>query len=151
MTQVAFHVGIEDRVAYCCRLVRKVLASGAQALILGDAAMLRRLDLALWADEAAGFTPHASVDGPSAIAARSPVLLAEQVPTDLAQQAVLINMGDQLPDDPYPRERVIELVSGEEQAMKDARQRWKSYKQCGFSLVNHDVRQRVSGKAADSG
>ncbi len=151
MTQVAFHIGIEDRVAYCCRLVRKVLASGAQALILGDTAMLRRMDAALWADEAAGFTPHAMADAPAALAHRSPVLLAAQVPTDLAQQAVLINMTDQLPDDPHKRERMIELVSSDEQAIKDARERWKSYKQRGFELVNHDVRKRTAGKAADSG
>ncbi len=151
MTQVAFHVGIDDRVAYCCRLVRKVLASGAQALILGDVATLRRMDLALWADEAAGFTPHAMVDAPAAIASRSAVLLAAQVPTDLARQSVLINMTDQLPDDPHARERVIELVSADEQAIQDARARWKTYKQRGFELVNHDVRQRSAGKATDSG
>ena len=151
MTQVDFHIGIEDRVAYGCRLVRKVLASGAQALVLGDPAMLRRLDAVLWADEATGFTPHALADGPASIAAHSPVLLAAQVPTDLAQQSVLINMSDQQPDDPHKRERVIELVSGDEHAIQEARQRWKSYKQRGFSLVNHDVRQRAAGKATDSG
>jgi DNA polymerase IIIc chi subunit len=46
---------------------------------------------------------------------------------------------------------VIELVSADEQAIQDARERWKSYKQRGFELVNHDVRQRASGRAADSG
>lgn len=151
MTQVAFHVGIDDRVAYCCRLLRKVLASGAQALILGDAALLRRVDAALWAEEAAGFTPHAMADAPAPVASRSPVLLAAQVPTDLARQSVLINMTDQLPDDPHARDRVIELVSADEQAIQDARVRWKSYKQRGFELVNHDVRQRAAGKATDSG
>ena len=151
MTQVAFHIGIDDRVAYCCRLVRKVLASGAQALILGDATLLRRVDAALWAEEAAGFTPHAMADAPAPVASRSPVLLAAQVPTDLARQSVLINMTDQLPDDPHARDRVIELVSADEQAIQDARVRWKSYKQRGFELVNHDVRQRAAGKATDSG
>ncbi len=151
MTQVAFHVGIDDRVAYCCRLVHKVLASGAQALILGDAAMLRRMDAGLWAQDAASFVPHAMVEAAAAIVARSPVLLAAQVPSELAQQAVLINMTDHLPDDPHPRGRVIELVSADEQALQDARERWKSYKQRGFELVNHDVRQRSAGKAADSG
>ena len=151
MTQVAFHIGIDDRVAYCCRLLRKVLASGAQALILGDAALLRRVDAALWAEEAAGFTPHAMADAPAPVASRSPVLLAAQVPTDLARQSVLINMTDQLPDDPHARDRVIELVSADEQAIQDARVRWKSYKQRGFELVNHDVRQRAAGKATDSG
>ena len=112
---------------------------------------LRRMDAALWADEAAGFTPHAMAEAPAALAHRSPVLLAEQVPSDLAQQAVLINMSDQLPDDPHKRERMIELVSSDEQAIQDARERWKSYKQRGFSLVNHAVRQRTAGKAADSG
>jgi DNA polymerase-3 subunit chi len=151
VTQVAFHIGIEDRAAYCCRLVRKVLASGAQALILGDAAMLRRIDAALWADEVAGFTPHAMADAPATVTYRSPVLLAAQVPTNLAQHAVLINMTDQLPDDPHTRDRVIELVSGQEQSIEDARQRWKSYKQRGFHLVNHDVRLSAAGRATDSG
>jgi DNA polymerase III subunit chi len=151
VTQVDFHIGIEDRVAYGCRLVRKVLASGAQALILGDALLLRRMDAALWADEAAGFIPHAMSDAPPAVAARSPVLLTEQIPKDLALQAVLINMSGHLPEDLHSRERVIELVSAEEQAIEDARQRWKRYKQRGFTLVNHDVRQRAVGKAADSG
>ena len=151
MTQVDFHIGIEDRVAYGCRLVRKVLGSGGHALILGDAAQLRRMDAALWADEAAGFIPHAMGDAAGTLTARSPVSLAEQVPRELARQAVLINMTDQLVADQYPRARVIELVSNEEHAIQDARQRWKSYKQRGFTLVNHDVRQRAAGKSADSG
>jgi len=151
VTQVDFHTGIQDPVAYCCRMVRKVLGSGAQALILGDAPTLRRIDAALWADEVAGFTPHAMADAPAAIASRSPVLLAEQVPPDLGRQSVLINLTEQLPDDPHTRERVIELVSGDEQAIQYARQRWKSYQQRGCNLVNHAVRQRASGTAMDSG
>ena len=151
MTQVAFHLGIDDRVAYCCRLVRKVLASGAQALVLADPALLRRLDAALWADEATGFTPHAMADAAVAIVSRSPVLLASEAPADAAQQAVLINLSEQLPADLDARERIIELVSGEEAAIQEARQRWKGYKQRGCSLVNHDLRQRAAGTPADSG
>ncbi len=143
MTQVDFHIGIEDPVAYGCRLVRKVLASGARALILGDANLLRRMDVALWADEASGFLPHAMADAPAAVLARSPVLLADKVPKGSPSDAVLINFSGQLPDDHPGRERIIELVSADERAIQAARERWKSYKQQGFSLVNHDVRPRA--------
>ncbi len=151
MTQVAFHIGIDDRVGYACRLVRKVLASGAKALVLADAATLRRLDEALWVSEAAGFTPHAMAGAPTTIAARSPALLAEQVPENLASDAVLINMTGSVQNDPHSRERLIELVSGEEFDIQAARQRWKTYKQRGFSLVNHDVRHGSTMKTPDSG
>lgn len=144
MTQVDFHIGIQDPVAYGCRLVRKVLASGARALIVGDADLLRRMDAALWADEASGFLPHAMADAPAAVLARSPVLLADEVPEGASSDAVLINIGGQLPDDHQGRERIIELVCADERAIQAARERWKSYKQRGFSLVNHDVRQRAS-------
>jgi len=151
VTQVAFHIGIDDRVAYACRLVRKALASGAQALVVADAATLRRLDEALWAGEAAGFTPHAMASATGTVAARSPVLLADHVPNDLASDAVLINMTGLLQDDPHTRERIVELVSAEEFDLQGARQRWKSYKQRGFRLVNHDVRQASNIKSSDSG
>ena len=143
MTQVDFHIGIEDPIAYGCRLVRKVLATGARALILGDADLLRRMDAALWADEASGFLPHAMADAPAAVLARSPVLLADEVPEGSFSDAVLINFRDQLPQDHQGRERIIELVRADERAIQAARERWKRYKQRGFSLVNHDVRQRA--------
>lgn len=151
MTQVDFHIGIEDPVAYCCRLVRKVLATGSQALIVADAALLQHLDAALWADAPSGFTPHAMADAPPAVVARSPVVLAVSVPVDLLPHAVLINLTSRLPDDSDTRDRIVELVSDEEDAVKEARVRWKTYKQRGHELVNHDVRERAKVRGTDSG
>lgn len=142
MTQVAFHIGIDDRVGYACRLLRKVLASGAQALVIGDGAVLAGVGRALWEAEPSSFVPHARADAAPSVRDRSPVLLAEQVPADCAQEAVLINLGDAVPTDPYARARLIELVSADENDLRLARQRWKHYSERGFSLTNHDARKR---------
>lgn len=144
MTQVDFHIGIEDPVAYCCRLVRKVLATGSQALIVADAALLQHLDAALWADEPSGFTPHAMADAPPAVVARSPVVLAATVSWKIGFNQVLINLSGEFPDDGQGFARIIELVSRDDLAVKAARERWKSYKRLGFSLVNHDLRLRAT-------
>ena len=142
MTQVAFHIGIDDRVGYACRLLRKALASGVQALVIGEGAMLAGVDRALWEAELTGFVPHARVDAPPAVRDRSPELLAEQVPADCAQEAILINLGAAVPVDPHVRARMIELVSADEDDLRLARQRWKHYSERGFSLTNHDARKR---------
>ena len=44
MTQVVFHVGIEDRLDYACRLIRKALGAGARVLVLADEELIAPLD-----------------------------------------------------------------------------------------------------------
>ena len=64
MTQVAFHIGIDDRVGYACRLLRKAVASGAKALVVGEPDTLAALDKALWDFEQTSFFAHARADAP---------------------------------------------------------------------------------------
>ena len=142
MTQVAFHIGIDDRVGYACRLLRKAVASGAKALVVGEPDTLAALDKALWDFEQTSFFAHARADAPAVVRDRSPVLLAEHVPADCAQEASLVNLGAQIPDDPHARSRLIELVGADEDALRLARGRWKDYGARGFSLTNHDARKR---------
>ena len=67
MTEVAFHVGIEDRLDYACRLIRKALDSGARVLVLVDDELIVPLDEALWIHEPTSFVSHALEGSPVAL------------------------------------------------------------------------------------
>ena len=151
MTQVAFHIGIDDRLDYACRLIRKALATSARVLVLADEALIAPLDQALWTHEPSSFVSHAMAGTPGIKASDCQVILAYEVDSAQGPWPVLINMRRDLPVVPPDCEKLIELVSGDEEELVLARKRWKTYTQRGFSLTNHDLRKRAQGSAANSG
>ena len=146
MTEVAFHVGIEDRLDYACRLIRKALDSGSRVLVLVDDELIVPLDEALWIHEPTSFVSHALAGSPEAQSVHCAVVLAHDVTNIGGAWPVLINMRCELPDVPPQCEKLIELVSGDEEDLILARQRWKSYVQRGCAPVKHEVRKRVAAR-----
>ncbi len=142
-TEVAFHFGAPDKVAYATRLLRKAVGAGARVLVLGDAEMLQRLDVALWGLAATDFLPHCFASAPAKALALSPVLMADDGlgPPDNAP-GVLVNLGELMPVAFERYQRVIEVVSTDEGDRALARQRWKTYTERGFSIVRHDLQLR---------
>jgi len=49
LTEIAFHFGAPDKVAYAVRLLRKATGAGARVLVFGNQDLLNRLDASLWA------------------------------------------------------------------------------------------------------
>ena len=146
MTQVVFHVGIEDRLDYACRLIRKALGSGARVLVLADEELIVPLDEALWLHDPTSFVPHALAGSPQAQSGQCAVLLAHDTTHMEGAWPVLINMRRELPEVPPRCEKLIELVSSDEEDLILARQRWKSYVQRGFTPANHDARKRATAR-----
>jgi hypothetical protein len=58
---------------------------------------------------------------------------------------VLLNLGDEVPQDFYRFARLIEIVSNDDHGRAQARVRWKHYKGLGYELQQHDL-----SKAADT-
>ncbi|MFZ3129456.1 MAG: DNA polymerase III subunit chi, partial [Rhodoferax sp.] len=58
MTEVAFHFGAPDRLAYVCRLLRKAVGSGARVVVLADTDVVQQIDADLWALSATDFVAH---------------------------------------------------------------------------------------------
>ncbi len=80
MTDVAFHTGIANPLDYACRLLRKAYWSGARVAVHGEAALLDRLDQALWTFEPLEFVPHIVLPRDGADARRlasSPIVLVK--------------------------------------------------------------------------
>jgi DNA polymerase-3 subunit chi len=139
MTEVAFHFNVPDKVAYACRLLRKVLRRNAQVVVSGTPELMDLLDKALWTLAPHEFLPHCRASAAPALLAASPIVLAapdEPVP----HQDVLVNLGDEVPPGFGRFARLIEVVSRDD--MDDrarARLRWKHYADRGYALVKHDL------------
>ena len=144
MTEVAFHFGASDKVAYVSRLLRKVNAAGMRAMAVADTATLVQLDMALWGISQTDFIPHVGPERVESIAKRSAVVLTAGQPKDSAQCAVLVNLGDEVPEVFTQFERVIEVVSTQDEDRALARERWKHYTRLGYTIARHDLKLRAS-------
>ena len=139
MTEVAFHFNVPQKTGYACRLLRKATAGGARVVVTGDAGLLRALDVELWTFSALEFIPHCYAPAaPGEVLAGSPVVLADS-PRDMPHQEVLVNLGDAVPEGFERFERLIEVVSTDEDDRQRARFRWKHYADRGYAITRHDL------------
>ena len=69
MTEVAFHFNAPDRMAYCCRLLRKAVGGQARVVVTGSPQTLAQLDAALWTFSPTDFVPHCLLDSDATIVA----------------------------------------------------------------------------------
>ncbi len=138
MSQVTFHFNVPDKLAYACRLLGRVHASGARAAVLAPPALLDALDVELWRFLPLGFLPHCRADAPPAMRAVSPIVLGADAAT-LETRAVLLQLGDAVPADVERFDRVNELVAPDPADRAQARLRWRHYAERGHGVKSHDV------------
>jgi DNA polymerase-3 subunit chi len=137
--RIDFHFNVEHRLQYACRVVRRARAADCRVLLFArDADRLARLDTALWTFSALDFVPHAYADSP--LAARTPVLLTASLGA-AARCPVLVNLDDDVPelaqlDGRF--ERLIEIVSREDDDRSRARERLRAYREAGLQPQMHD-------------
>jgi DNA polymerase-3 subunit chi len=139
--RVDFHFNVEHRLQYACRVVRRARAADCRVLLYSrDADRLSRLDTALWTFSALDFVPHVPVDSP--LADRTPVLLASSLTDAATGCAVLVNLDDevppQLPSLDGRFERLIEIVSRDDDERRLARERFRLYRDAGFEPQAYD-------------
>lgn len=143
MTAIAFHFNAPNRLAYACRLLRKAVNAGAKVVVTGVSDTLEQLDAVLWTFSPVDFVPHCRLESEPRLLAVSPVILAtstESVP----HQDVLLNLGRQVPIGFERFERVIEIVTLEQEDRRSARDRWKHYADLGYAITRHDLTLKAS-------
>jgi DNA polymerase-3 subunit chi len=136
-----FHFNVDHRLQYACRVVRKARNAGKTVLVVArERDRLSRFDAALWTFSALDFVPHVPVDSP--LADETPVLLAPEA-GNAPPRDVLLLLDDTAPDgfrDVFERfERVIEVVSRDEEDRALARARFKLYRDSGLQPQVHEV------------
>ncbi len=136
MTEVEFHTGVSEPLAFACRLLRKAARHGARVQVTAPEATLAALDRLLWTFEDRDFVPHVRVpSAPRAVAQRTRLWLSLEVQTQDAPR-VLVNLGAEMPQPQAPVDRVIEIVSAEDAA--EGRERWRAYKALGLRMKHHE-------------
>ncbi|HEX4598743.1 MAG TPA: DNA polymerase III subunit chi [Burkholderiaceae bacterium] len=136
---IDFHFNVDHPLIHACRVVRKVLGNGRTVLVFSrDAQRLARLDSALWTFSALDFLPHVYAD--SELARNTPVWLSM---TPAHDRDVLLLLDDEAAPDFehwFDRfERVIEIVSNEDEDRARARLRFKTYRERGFEPRTHEI------------
>lgn len=143
VTDVAFHFGAPDKVAYAVRLLRKAVGTGVRVLVVADGGQLARLDAALWASASTDFFVHCYAHAPAQELILSPVVLSVYDGASTCPALdVLVNLGQAMPQSVDRHRRVIEVVSTEEEDRILARQRWRNYVAQGFAPDSKDLNLR---------
>lgn len=141
MTRVDFYLlrdtGESARALFACRLTEKAVQQGHQVYINTESTLqLQQLDDLLWTFRAGSFLPHAVDDGEGHGA--TAVLLAHgKEPAD--SHDVLVNLSNDVPAFFSRFNRVAELVGGDEKQRAEARNRYRFYKDRGYTLNTHEI------------
>lgn len=140
MTSISFYSHASDKFAVLRQLVAKAWGQGLNVMIYApDESVAASIDRLLWTQPALSFVPHCRDTHP--LANVTPVIIGERA--DALQRAdVLINLGKEPPSIFSRFERLLEIVSEDEEDVLSGRQRYRYYKDRGYELVNHDLRTR---------
>lgn len=141
MTEVAFHFNAPDKLGYACRLLRKAFNAQAKVVVLANANDLATLDAQLWTFSALEFIPHCHAHTQAELLQASPIVLTSSLENSahLPHHQVLVNLDMALPIGFEKFERVVEVVTLDEEERQQARRRWKHYADRGYPIVRHDL------------
>lgn len=140
MTRIDFYTDAADTLDVAARLVHKAFGSGHRVIVLvPDEDRAERLDRRLWTLPPTGFLPHCRVD--HALAAETPILLAEtaEALSSAPHRDLLINLSAAVPDGFARFQRLIEIVSRDDEDKSVARQRFRTYRGAGHEITSHNL------------
>ena len=141
MTKVDFYTGSSDKLRTACQLSHKAMQNGVRVLLHApDAAMADALDKLLWNYPATAFIPHCYSHDDEA--GGMPVIVAHQGDSFPHSELLISLHTGCLPF--FSRfERVIEIVSQEEEDARLGRERYGFYRDRGYEMRHFDLRKQA--------
>lgn len=140
MTEISFYSHAADKLGIARQLVAKAWAQKLNVLIYApDETVAADIDRLLWTQPALSFIPHCRDSSP--LAPSTPVIIGMNADA-LPSADVLVNLGEEPPPVFSRFERLVEIVTEDESDVLKGRQRYRFYKDRGYELVNHDLRNR---------
>jgi DNA polymerase-3 subunit chi len=138
VTEIDFHFNTPDKVNYACRLLRKAVgARGARVVVVGDPKTIEAIDAALWQVSPVDFVAHCRASAEPALLVRSPVVLMDGDSDASPHRQVLLNLASQVPTGFERFERLIDIVTDDEEDRHQARARWRHYADRGYAITRH--------------
>ncbi len=126
---------------YTCRLLRKAARKNTGVAVTGPAPTLDALDRLLWTFADTEFLPHLRLAAKTPAAPRlrrTPVWLVDEAERG-SHLPVLVNLGHEPASGFESFQRLIEIVSTDEDERDAARQRWRHYASRGYAITRHEV------------
>ncbi len=137
MTQIDFYTHVPDKLRAACALSAKAFAHGLKvAVFCPDADTAHRFDRMLWTTPAIAFVPHCAPEDP--LAAVTPVIV-DCRGEKLLHDEVLLNLRAEWPPFFSRFQRLIEIVSLDEEDRSRARERFRFYRDRGYDIRTHDL------------
>jgi DNA polymerase-3 subunit chi len=145
MTRIDFYVDADDRLRVACRLAAKALAQRLRVLVFApDGEAAAALDRLLWTTPAIGFVPHVMAD--HRLAAETPVVIARG-DGEFPHDEVLVNLAREAPRSFTRFQRLVEIVSRDEDDRRAARERYRFYRDRGYAISTHSLTERAPAAA----
>lgn len=140
MTEVSFYIlATEDtaqRELFACRLTEKAFGLGNRVwLQTSDEATAAALDDLLWSFKPTSFVPHAL----AAVDSSAPVLIGHGIAPPPPDMALLINLGNGVPDFFSQFARTAEIVVQTPAIQQATRAHWRFYRDHGCPLQTHHL------------
>jgi DNA polymerase-3 subunit chi len=137
MTQIDFYIHADDKARTACRLAAKAFAQDLRLTVLcPDAEAAARLDRLLWTFSATGFVPHCLAD--DALEPMTAVIL-DGAGAEPGHDQVLLNLRPERPPFFSRFQRLIEIVTRDEEDRRLARERYRFYRDRGYEIRSHDL------------
>ena len=146
MPTVTFYTHVADLETFACRLAKRAVEAGCRVLAWGGSAeQLATLDRQLWAFEAESFLPHEIwFEGHPYPQDAAAVLACGNRLPPLPEGTVVLNLTDDFwhTAQPLPQ-RVLEIVGNSPDELAGARERFRAYRDAGFTVEHHDMQGKA--------
>ena len=137
MTQIDFYTHVPDKLRVACQLSTKAFTRGLKVTVFcPDSESAARIDRLLWMTPPIGFVPHCAPDDP--LAAETPVII-DCSGDNLLHDEVLLNLRTESPLFFGRFQRLIEIVSLDDEDRRAARSRFRFYRERGYEIRTHDL------------
>lgn len=137
MTQIDFYTGVEDKMHTACRLAAKAFSNKLRVMVFcPEAETAKRFDRLLWATPATGFIPHCFSGDP--LAPATPIIV-DHDGGEPPHDQVLLNLRTEWPPFFSRFQRLIEIVTLNDEDRANARARYKFYRDRGYEIRTHDL------------
>jgi DNA polymerase III subunit chi len=139
MSEIDFYTlklaGARER--YACRLADKAYRLGHRVHIhTQDAGQAQRMDELLWTFADGSFVPH---EQHHAIGDEHPPVVIAAGVEPLSDRDLLLNLAAEVPSFADRFERIADFVDGDESVREAGRLRWRTYKDGGHTVRNHEI------------
>lgn len=141
MTRVDFYFNVPDKLDKAVSLARAACVKKRKVHISApDAAVVSSLEQLLWTEPTTGFFPNCQAD--HALALHTPLII-DWREVYWPHDDILINLKAQQPMAFTRFKHLVELVGIAETDKRNARLRYKFYRDRGYEIRNVDMAQRV--------